>query len=442
MQRWYFRASVGIFPREQNGLSMQAELITIGDELLIGQVVNTNAVYIGEKLAECGVTLCRITTVGDDEQLILDAFAKAWRENDVVLATGGLGPTHDDVTRGAVVRFFDTRLVMNEEVLADIRRLFGRRGREIHAINEEQALVPEIAAPLRNPIGTAPGLRIEKEKRCFFVMPGVPSEMRAMMEAHVLPFLSALSGAAIRTLTLQTTGIFESSLALALGDMHELAGGDRIAFLPGTTGVRIRITVRRESAPAAERRVAEIRDAILSKTGAYVYGYGGEELEETVGRLLKERGLTLAAAESCTGGLLGHRITNVPGSSAWFLQDLVTYSNDAKTRLLGVPAGLIASHGAVSAEVASAMAENARTGAGASIGISLTGIAGPEGGVPGKPVGTVWIGYSDARETTAHRFRFGDRRLENKERFAQAALELLRRKLLGLDLTFFGHTTP
>lgn len=421
---------------------MQAELITIGDELLIGQVINTNAAFIGEKLAESGVALHRVTTVGDNAEIILDAFGKAWRENDVVLATGGLGPTHDDVTRAAVVKFFGTRLVMNEEILADIRRLFGGRGREIHAINRDQALVPEIAEALRNPIGTAPGLRISREKRHFFLMPGVPSEMRLMMETHVLPFLSILSGQAIRSLTLQTTGIFESTLALSLGDIQELAGGDAIAFLPGGTGVRMRITVRRESAAEAEKRIGEIRDRILSKVGTYVYGYGEEELEETVGRLLTERGLTLAAAESCTGGLLGHRITNVPGSSSYFLRGLVTYSNDSKIRLLGVPEELIAARGAVSPEVAAAMAEEVRKGAGASIGISLTGIAGPGGAVPGKPVGLVWIGYSDERETTTHRFQFGDRRIRNKERFAQAALEIIRRKLLGLELGFFTPTRP
>jgi nicotinamide-nucleotide amidase len=268
-------------------------------------------------------------------------------------------------------------------------------------------------------------------------MPGVPFEMKAMVEDHVLPlFASKASGSVIQHRTLKTTGIGESFLAEQIGDMSTLFGpgdGVTLAFLPGATGTRLRITVRAKSTEDAGRRIELVEQRIRSKAGKYIYAADEEELEEVIGKLLQERHLTLAVAESCTGGLIGDRITNVPGSSKYFERSYVTYSNESKLADLGVPLSLLLHHGAVSSEVAEAMAACVRTKSNADIGLSTTGIAGPSGGSKEKPVGLVWVGYSDRTGSLSLRFNFGDNRRRTKERAAQAALELLRRKLLKID---------
>ncbi|MCX6133581.1 MAG: nicotinamide-nucleotide amidohydrolase family protein [Ignavibacteriales bacterium] len=268
-------------------------------------------------------------------------------------------------------------------------------------------------------------------------MPGVPFEMKAMMENFVLPFFAVrATGLVIQHRTLKTTGIGESFLAEQIGDVHALFGpgdGTTLAFLPGPTGTRLRITVRAENAAAAQLQVDKVEEALRAKAGKYIYAGEDEELEHVIGKLLMERHLTLAVAESCTGGLISDRITNVSGSSRYFERSYITYSNDSKTADLGVPHELIQRHGAVSREVAEAMALGARTKSGTDIGLSTTGIAGPTGGSEEKPVGLAWIGYSDSTGTIALRFHLGDERRRIKERTAQAALELLRRKLLKIE---------
>jgi nicotinamide-nucleotide amidase len=311
-----------------------------------------------------------------------------------------------------------------------------RRGREMKNIHEDQAMVPKIAEILRNENGTAPGYWIEKENKIIIVMPGVPYEMKAMMTNHVIPKLIERIGKPtefIKKVTLQTTGMPESILASRLGDLDELLQGAQLAFLPNQYGVRLRVTCKSDSEEKAKNHLLEIEQKIRSKVGRYIYGRGDENLEEVVGRLLKERELRIAVAESCTGGGLADRITNVNGSSTYFERGVVTYSNAAKVELLKVNEDVMMEKGAVSAEVAMQMAEGIKSISGADIGVSLTGIMGPAGAVKDKPVGTVFIGYCDDKVCTAKRFQFGEDRILNKNRSTQAALEMVRRSLLGIS---------
>jgi len=418
---------------------LNAEIISIGDELLIGQVINSNQALIAEKLNSAGVFADRMTTVGDNEQDIIDVFHKAFSTHDIVAVTGGLGPTHDDTTRAVVCKFFDTDLVMNNEALDNVKNIFAHRNISPHKINEDQALVPRTCTVIQNRFGTAPGYFFERDGKYFFVMPGVPYEMKAMVDDFVIPFLNKQkTGLVIRHLTLKTTGIAESFLAEQIGDVKNIFSPDSritLAFLPSPLGVRLRISVKAGTIDEAERNIQEVELKLRGKAGKYIYASGDVELENAVGILLKENKLTLAAAESCTGGLIADRITNVSGSSEYFECGVITYSNRSKIYELGVPADAIRQYGAVSKQVAEAMAFGIRAKAAVDIGISTTGIAGPTGGTAEKPVGLIWVGYSDKDETFALKlqFNYGGGRRVIKERAAQAALELVRRRILKIS---------
>ncbi|HYQ87342.1 MAG TPA: competence/damage-inducible protein A [Bacteroidota bacterium] len=413
---------------------MRSIIITIGDELLIGQVMNTNASFIAEKLTAAGVEVCRMLTVSDDEPEIVKAFEEALPRYDLTIATGGLGPTHDDVTKKAVCRFFGVDLVPSPEVRRTIEEFLLQRNIPWSQAAEEQTLVPRGAVIIPNRRGTAPGELIERDHRHLVVLPGVPHEMEGMVEEFVVPFVKERSsGQVILNRTLKTTGISESALAERIGAIDQLlARGERLAFLPSASGVRMRISVTNSDRAAAERRISEIESVIRARVGKYIYGADQEELEQVVGAILRERGLRIAVAESCTGGLIADKITNVPGSSDYFERGVVAYSNASKIDLLHVPSRLINQHGAVSQEVAEAMATGIRTVSGTDIGLSTTGIAGPAGGTEEKPVGLVWIGYSDVSRTIAVKFQFGRERLIIKQRAAQASLEMVRRRLLKI----------
>jgi nicotinamide-nucleotide amidase len=415
---------------------MNAYIITIGDELLIGQTINTNASFIGEKLSANNINVVKVVSVGDDEAAILNEFKLGLDVCDIVIVTGGLGPTHDDITRTCVVKFFETELVENEEVLENVTSLFKKRGREVTPANKAQALVPKIATPIKNEHGTAPGMWIEKEHKYFIVMPGVPYEMKTMMDNFIIPKLSEMvkqSGVIIKHRILQTTGIPESTLSERLGNIENLLNGAKLAFLPSIIGVKLRITAQTEDEESANNKLFEIEQKIRSKAGRFIFGKGEESLEEVVGRLLKDRGLTIATAESCTGGLIASTITNVSGSSAWFERGIVCYSNAAKVEVLRVDEDIIAANGAVSMEVAMQMAEGVKSTSGSDIGVSVTGIMGPTGATTDKPVGLVYIGYCDEKVCTVKKFVFGNERLLNKERTMQAALDLVRKQLLGIS---------
>ena len=416
---------------------MKAQIITIGDEILIGQTVNTNAAFIGEQLVKKQVEVRKTSVVPDDEDMILAEFRSAMDQNDLVFVTGGLGPTHDDITRKCVVKFFHTELVKNKEALDDIKALFQKRGRELTKINEDQALIPKIAKVIRNEQGTAPGMWIEKEDKIFVVMPGVPFEMKAMMENHVIPELGEIVQSVEQiTLmdTLHSTGIPESALFEKLGDLQEILGEAKLAFLPSQFGVKMRITVTEKDEETAKNKLLEVEQKIRSKVGRYIYSKDDEDLEQVVARLLKERGLTIAVAESCTGGGLSNLLTNISGSSKYFERGVISYSNASKVEILKVNEDTIAEYGAVSLEVARQMAEGIKSISGTDIGISITGIMGPTGASADKPLGLVFIGLCDDKVCTAKKMIFGEDRLLNKQRTIQAALDMIRRYLLGIVL--------
>lgn len=415
---------------------MRCEIITIGDELLIGQVINTNQAFIAEQLNTVGIATDRMTTVGDDADQMMSAFASAFEKVDVVCVTGGLGPTHDDITKTIVCKFFSTDLVINDEVLAHIKFLAERRNLPLLQTNIDQALVPRSCTVIPNANGTAPGMMFQQNGKYFFVMPGVPYEMKAMVTDWILPFFAHRGdGLIVRHRTLKTTGIGESLLAHKIGNMADVIGMDTtLAFLPNPMGTKLRITVKSHDPVVVERKLTDTERLIRSKVEKYIYSSNDDDLEHVIGKLLSERNLTLAVAESCTGGLIAHRITNVPGSSKYFMRGFVTYSNASKVEELGIADELLEHHGAVSKEVAESMAVGAREKAGTDIALSCTGIAGPSGGTDEKPVGLCFIGYSDKQTSSALRFNFGDHRIRFKDRASQAALELLRRKILKIEL--------
>ena len=414
---------------------MRAQIISIGDEILIGQTVNTNASFIGEHLTSLQIDVVRVLTIGDDDEMIMSTLESASKHSDLIILTGGLGPTHDDITRSCIVRYFDTELIRNDLVLEDIRERFKVRGRKVTKINEEQALVPKIADVIRNSRGTAPGLWIEKDDKIFVVMPGVPHEMEEMMRETVIPRLKETLGEKKEFVEIKnflTTGIAESYLYEALGDLDELLKGAKLAFLPNQFGVKLRVTVKGNSEEEAHNKLTELEQKIRASAGRYIYGKDNDTLEDVVARLLTDRGVTISTAESCTGGLIANRLTNISGSSKYLERGVVAYSNAAKVEMLKVDEDLIQKYGAVSLEVARLMAEGIKAVSGTDIGLAVTGIMGPTGATPDKPIGLVYIGICDDKICTAKEFRFGDNRIMNKERTSQAALDMLRRNLLGI----------
>jgi len=409
-------------------MALKAEIITIGAEILLGRTVDTNSAFIGRCLADVGVAVRFITSVGDAKGDILEALGRAVERADIVVITGGLGPTHDDITRGAVAELFGMKLRVDEGILSDLRERY--RGHNIPPdALVDQATVLDGADILRNRIGTAPGYHISPGGgKHIFILPGVPREMADMMESSVMPILRRLEGRQrILQRTLRTTGIPESALHGMLEDMDGLK---YLSFLPGWEGVDIRVMASEDE--LSPREFSSICEEVRRRAGHLIYGEDEEKIEGIVGEMLRKRGWRISVAESCTGGLIAKRMTDVPGSSDYFDRGVVAYSNRSKVETLGVPEDLISTFGAVSAEVAMAMADGIRGISGAEIGISATGIAGPSGGTPEKPVGLVYLGLStpDGTWSREHRFR-GDRNV-NRLRASQAAFDLVRRFLEGL----------
>ncbi|MFN3597944.1 MAG: competence/damage-inducible protein A [Rubricoccaceae bacterium] len=416
---------------------MTAVLLTVGDELLLGQVVNTNAAWLGEQLALAGVSVTRAETVGDAPEGIAAALERALGEVDLVLVTGGLGPTNDDVTKKAVADVFGVPLVHDPDVLAAVEERFAARGRRMPPANRLIADVPEGFAVLPNRRGTAPGLWGETTRagrpRRVAVLPGVPYEMETLFTEGVLPRVRALRPGVVLHRTLHTAGHGESDLEERLGDLSDvLSGGLSLAFLPSLGTVRLRVTARGEDTAEArarlDRAVAYIRDTL----GGAVFGEGETTLEAALGELLVARGLTLAVAESCTGGAIAARLTAVPGASRYFSGGVIAYGNGVKVSLLSVGADALDAHGAVSEPVARQMAEGVRRALGADLGVGVTGIAGPDGGTPEKPVGTVFLAVADAAGTRAVGLRLTNDRHVNIGLSATAALNLVRRRVLGI----------
>lgn len=407
---------------------MKAQLLTIGDELLIGQTTNTNAAWLGEHLSLLGVDVVRTVTVGDEAGAMRTELDRGFADARLVVVTGGLGPTHDDRTREVVAQYFDAPLRTDEDVLEQVRAYYEQRNRPMPEVGPTLARLPEGFEPLENPVGAAVGMWYEGENRVLVVLPGIPAEMEAIFEASVEPRLERRPDVRdVTHRTLVTAGIGESSLQDRLGDLSDVLDERlHLAYLPSTSGVRLRLTADGRG-PTVEDRLGRLEAVIRDRADAFVIGTGDTTLEQAIGDLLRERDATLAAAESATGGLIGHRVTGVSGSSDYFLGSVVAYSNSVKQQVLGVDPEALRAHGAVSEPVARQMAAGVRNALGATVGVSTTGIAGPTGGTPDKPVGTVWLGYADETGTETRRHHFVKDRSLNKELFTSAALELVRR---------------
>ncbi len=419
--------------------SLQVELITIGDELLLGFTIDTNAAHISRTLAASGVEVIRRTTVGDEAEKIATAVREALDRTGAVITTGGLGPTSDDLTKPAIARIFGREMKLDESIATKIEERWRARfpNARFPATNRTQAEIPEGARILTNRHGTAPGIWLEDERgRWVAMMPGVPREMRGMLNEELLPAIRARAKgeeSVVLSGTLRTTGIAESAIAELLGpnflgEPNTEPGALPLAYLPGVAGVDLRVTAKGLPRTQAEKLVHEAIVKLKRRVSAYAYGEDDADLAAVVLEKCRALNLRLAVAESCTGGMLGERLTSIPGSSDVFLGGVIAYHNDVKRNLLGVRAEDIDRHGAVSEEVALQMASGVREKLGADVGVSVTGIAGPGGGTAEKPVGLVWIAVHGS-EVKARRFHVGGDRAEIRQRAAQAALEMVRRAL-------------
>ncbi len=412
---------------------MDTEIITIGDEIITGHVVDTNAAFISRHLTDLGITVRHRTSVGDTVEAMEEAFRIALRRARVVIVTGGLGPTDDDLTKRAIVKVFKRNLIFHEDILEDLKARFAARGVEMPAINQNQALLPQGAQLFPNKNGSAVGICIAEEGRIFVALPGVPREMEQIMVDEVMPYLRGLyTGQALRIVRLRTTGIFESKLSELLTPGLKIENGVRLAYLPSYRGVDLRILAAAETEEEADQKALKLTRYLESTCGRYIFGRDDDTLETVVGHLLRDNDKTLSLAESCTGGELGQTLTAAPGASDYFLGGVIAYANEAKESKLGVDATILEKHGAVSEECATAMATGARQAFGSDFALSITGIAGPEGGTDDKPVGTIFIGLASAHATYAKKFLFGDEREINRTRSTYAALEMLRREILDI----------
>jgi len=420
---------------EKTDLIRSAEIFAIGTEVLLGDLVDTNTAWLSARLAALGVSVYRHVTVGDNKQRIVAAFLEASSRADLVITTGGLGPTSDDLTNECLGLAAGRQMVEYPEARRHVDEMFARFGREPTSSNYKQALFPEGSRLIPNPLGTAMGALLELDGALVATFPGVPIEMKRMFEETLEPFIKQRTEGSIVSRTLWFTGIGESALAEKVQDLLD-ASDPTVAPLAGQGKVRLRVTARAASLEEAEKRIEPVAEEILNRLKKYYFGEDDETLEGVVGRLLTEKGATLALAESCTGGLLAKRLTDRGGSSAYFVEGLVTYSNEAKERLLGVPHELLVEHGAVSEPVACSMAEGVREDADTDYGLSITGVAGPDGGTEEKPVGLVFVGLSDVSRTVAEKLDLSAWRRSRKairERSANRAFDLLRRRILEKD---------
>lgn len=408
-----------------------AEILTIGDEILYGQITDTNSQWMSSELDQLGIKVIRKTTVGDTEEDILSAFAEAEERADIVLITGGLGPTNDDLTMPMLAKYFDSKIIMNNDVLEHVRDFFEKRGRDFTEMNRNQALVPEVAEVIHNDMGTAPCTWYERNNKVFVSMPGVPHEMKNLMTTQVLPKLQTVfQTPVIYHRLVKTVGIGESFLADKIKDWEDnLPAHISLAYLPSVGHVKLRLTAVGDNRSILEQDVQKLIEELLPIAGKYIYGYNGTTLEQAIGERLLEAGKTIAIAESCSGGYVQHKLTAVAGSSAYFQGGVVPYHNDHKINLLGVKPSTIETHGAVSEACVKEMAEGVRKAFNSDIGAASSGIAGPSGGTEEKPVGTVWIAYADGEQTIAKKLQLSKNRILNIELTEISLLNLVRKSL-------------
>lgn len=408
-----------------------AELLTIGDEILYGQIVDTNSQWMSVELDKIGIKVIRKTSIGDQEDEILTAFAEAEKRADIILITGGLGPTNDDITKPCLAKYFNCGLILNEEALGEVTEFFKSRDRELTEVNRLQAMLPTACEKITNEIGTAPGMWFPKNGKVFMSMPGVPHEMKLMMTNHVLPRLKATyKTPIIYHKVVRTIGVGESVLAEKIKAWEEsLPKHIGLAYLPSLGEVKLRITGFGDSFEILEREINALTVTLEERIEQFIFGYGDDPIEVVIGRILKEKNLTLSIAESCTGGYLSHLITSVPGSSAYFLGSMVPYDYQIKMRQLGVKPETLEKYGAVSEPTIHEMANIVRAKFNTDIGVATSGIAGPGGATPDKPVGTVWIAYSDKHQTIAKKLQLSKDRMLNIRMASIAVLNLIRLSL-------------
>lgn len=412
---------------------MKAEIITIGDELLLGQVIDTNSSWLGQELNRIGARVHYKSTISDSREAILLALREASHRSDVVIITGGLGPTKDDITKVTLCDFFDTKLVLNQQVLDWVQSIFKNRNLPMLDSNNQQAMVPENCEVLWNKNGTAPGMWFYENGKAFISMPGVPFEMKTIFIEEAIPKLKAcFSFPSILHRTIQTIGIGESFLAKKIAHIEdELPEHIKLAYLPAVGSVRLRFSSYGQNLQALEEELNPIISNLYSEIGQHIFGEGEDSISEIVGNLLRKKKATISTAESCTGGFIAHQLTSIPGSSDYFIGSVISYDNRIKTDELGVGKNIIEKEGAVSEACVMAMAAGIRLKYNTTYAIATSGIAGPGGGTETKPVGTVWIAIATPDNVFARVYQMGDNRERTIQRTALTALEMLRKELLN-----------
>lgn len=415
---------------------MKAEIVTIGDELLIGQVIDTNSAWIAEQLNLAGIKTHQITSISDDREHILTTLKEASSRANLILITGGLGPTKDDITKHTLCEYFDTELVFHQPSFDNVAKLFKLRGFPVTSLNRKQAEVPASCTPLNNSNGTAPGMWFEQDGVIYVSMPGVPFEMKALLTIEVLPRLAAkLNSTFIVHKTVLTQGVGESFLAKTIENWEEqLPDHFKLAYLPQPGIVRLRVTAIGASKEALKIELNQQIEKLKILIPDLIFGYDDQTLELVVGNLLKDGGKTLSTAESCTGGYIAHLVTSISGSSAYYLGSVVSYANEVKIKELQVEAADIEKHGAVSEKVVRQMAAGALRKFGTDYALAVSGIAGPDGGNDEKPVGTTWIALATPDTIVTKKFLFGEHRGRNIRKAALAALNMLRMELLKVPV--------
>lgn len=410
---------------------MLAEIITIGDELLIGQVVDTNSAWIAEQLNMIGIRVHQITSISDNQEHILQTLKEASSRVQLILITGGLGPTKDDITKQTLCKYFNTSLVFSEEAYKNVEKLFYHRGVTVTEINRLQAMVPATCRVIPNVNGTAPCMWFDEEGCIYISMPGVPFEMKAIMEQEIIPELMQKLNQVIIHRTILTEGIGESMLASMIETWEDsLPAFIKLAYLPQPGMVRLRLTAYGTDRSTMQQAVDKAEKELQTYAGKYIFGFDNDTLESVTGEILRNKGMTLSTAESCTGGTIAQLITSIAGSSDYFKGSIVAYSNEIKENLLGVRHQTLLVHGAVSEQTVVEMAEGIKERFTTDYAIAVSGIAGPGGGTPEKPVGTTWIAIATPTEIIARKFLLGDHRGRNIRKAAISALNMLRSKLI------------
>lgn len=421
---------------------MKTALLIIGDEILNGGVQDTNSGFAARQLLNAGLPVSRTLVCADREEDIRSALDFLFREADLVISTGGMGPTLDDVTKKVITEYFDTELVFNKEVYANVQKIMTGRGRELNEFNSSQAMVPAAAEVIQNPVGTAPVFWLKKNNKVLITLPGVPAEMRHILEYILLDKLKAAFNTESNLLQdIYTIGLPESELAVLLKDVDQhiieenesRSAGERykLAYLPSWNGVKLQLIGSGHDEGLVKQKLASFKEMIVAAAGQYIYSFTDASLSAAVGAMLRERKATLSTAESCTGGFLAHQVTAISGASDYYMGSIISYSNEVKMKELGVQPDTLAQYGAVSEETLREMLQGCLAKFGTTYALATTGIAGPGGATPGKPVGTVWIGVATAGKVIAKRHQFGPDRQKNIHFSAMYALDMLRKEMTG-----------